>query len=73
MIEHNHRFMPVVEGDLIRGAITRTDILRPLHEDISRPWLSSTEGIQKKAHERNLRVLLKERLLLTLKASYEHS
>ena len=62
MIEHNQRFMPVVEGDRIIGAITRTDILRTLHEDISRPWLSSAEGIQKKTHERNLRMLLKERL-----------
>ncbi|MCC6544011.1 MAG: CBS domain-containing protein [Nitrospirae bacterium] len=62
MIEHNQRFMPVVEGDRVIGAITRTDILRALHEDISRPWLSSTLGISSKAHERNLRVLLKERL-----------
>ncbi len=62
MIEHNQRFMPVVEGDRIIGAITRTDILRTLHEDISRPWLSSAEGVQKKTHERNLRMLLKERL-----------
>jgi len=62
MIEHNQRFMPVVEGDRIIGAITRTDILRTLHDDISRPWLSSAEGIQKKTHERNLRMLLKERL-----------
>lgn len=62
MIDHNQRFMPVVEDDRVIGAITRTDILRALHEDISRPWLSSPEGIQKKVHERNLRVLLKERL-----------
>src|SRR3990170_3224566 len=62
MIEHNQRFMPVVEGYRIIGAITRTDILRTLHEDISRPWMSSAEVIQKKTHERNLRMLLKERL-----------
>ncbi len=62
MIEHNQRFMPVVEDDRIIGAITRTDLLRTLHEDISRPWLSSTEGRPKKPHERNLRNLLKERL-----------
>src|SRR3972149_271521 len=62
MIEHNQRFMPVMDGDRIIGAITRTDILRTLHEDITRPWLSSPDGVQKKPHERNLRTLLKERL-----------
>lgn len=62
MMEHNQRFMPVVEGDTIIGAITRTDILRTLHEDISRPWTSSEEGTQKRPHERNLRALLKEKL-----------
>src|SRR3990170_6461077 len=62
MIEHNKRFMPVMDGDRIIGAITRTDILRTLHEDITRPWLSSPDGVQKKPHERNIRTLLKERL-----------
>ncbi len=62
MMDHNQRFMPVVDGDRIIGAITRTDILRTLHEDISRPWLSSTEEVQKKFHEKNLRVMLHERL-----------
>ena len=62
MIEHNQRFMPVMDGDRIIGAITRTDILRTLHEDITRPWLSSPDGVQKKPHERNIRTLLKERL-----------
>ncbi len=62
MIEHNQRFMPVVDGDMVTGAITRTDILRTLHEDISRPWTSSGEGLRTKPHERNLRALLREKL-----------
>lgn len=36
MIEQNQRFMPVMEGDKIVGAITRTDILRTLYEDMLR-------------------------------------
>ncbi|MCX8069409.1 MAG: CBS domain-containing protein, partial [Thermodesulfovibrionales bacterium] len=34
MIETNQRFVPVLEGDKIIGAITRTDILRTMYEDI---------------------------------------
>jgi tRNA nucleotidyltransferase (CCA-adding enzyme) len=33
MIEQNQRFVAVVEGEKIIGAITRTDILRSLYED----------------------------------------
>lgn len=62
MIEHNQRFMPVVEDERIVGAITRTDILRALHEDITRTWEVTTEMGPKRPHERNLRGLLKDRL-----------
>ncbi|MBI5846421.1 MAG: CBS domain-containing protein [Nitrospirae bacterium] len=33
MIEHNQKFMPVLEGQRIAGAITRTDLLRVLYEE----------------------------------------
>jgi tRNA nucleotidyltransferase (CCA-adding enzyme) len=36
MIEQNQRFMPVVDGKKIIGAITRTDLLRVLYEDYLR-------------------------------------
>ena len=36
MIEQNRRFMPVVEGNKITGAITRTDLLRSLYESLLR-------------------------------------
>ncbi len=36
MIEQNQRFVPVIEGDKIKGAITRTDILRAIYEDFLR-------------------------------------
>ncbi|MDD5435872.1 MAG: CBS domain-containing protein, partial [Nitrospira sp.] len=61
MIEHNQRFIPVVEGNRIIGAITRTDILRTLHEDITRTWEVTEKGV-KRPHERNLRSILKDRL-----------
>lgn len=62
MIEHNQRFMPVVEGERIVGAITRTDILRALHEDITKTWEVSAEKGPKRPHEKNLRHMLRERL-----------
>lgn len=36
MIEHNQRFMPVLRGRQIAGAITRTDLLRVLYEEFLR-------------------------------------
>lgn len=36
MVEQNQRFMPVVENEQIIGAITRTDLLRSLYEDLLR-------------------------------------
>lgn len=36
MIEQNQRFMPVIENEQIIGAITRTDLLRSLYEDLLR-------------------------------------
>lgn len=36
MIEQNQRFMPVIEHDQIVGAITRTDLLRSLYENLLR-------------------------------------
>ena len=36
MIEQNQRFVSVVEGGKVKGAITRTDILRTLYEDYLR-------------------------------------
>lgn len=56
MIERNQRFMPVVEGTKIVGAITRTDLLRALHEhfQLMKP--------QESYFSRNLRSLLRERL-----------
>lgn len=34
MIEQNQRFVPILSGSKVVGVITRTDLLRALHEDI---------------------------------------
>lgn len=47
MIEHNQRFMPVVDGAKIIGALTRTDLLRALHEDVLRKSRISEEELKK--------------------------
>ncbi|MCX7913418.1 MAG: CBS domain-containing protein [Thermodesulfovibrionales bacterium] len=36
MVEQNQRFVPVLDGERIVGAITRTDIMRMLYEDLLR-------------------------------------
>jgi len=43
MVEHNQRFVAVMEGKNIVGAITRTDILRSLYEDVLRKSRITTE------------------------------
>lgn len=68
MIEQNQRFAPVIEGEKIIGAITRTDILRALYEDfLKKQRITSKETAeQASAAERNLSRVLKERLPLHL-------
>jgi len=61
MIEQNQRFMPVLEGDRIIGAITRTDILRILYEDmLKRSRLPLTAG-EKPSMGRNLATWIREK------------
>jgi len=62
MIEHNQRFMPVVEGDRVVGAITRTDILRARHEDLTTVLETSAVKEPRRPHERSLRNILREHL-----------
>lgn len=60
MIEQNQRFMPVIEGERIVGAITRTDILRTLYEDMLRRSRLETVSTGKPLAERNLSNILKD-------------
>lgn len=66
MIEHNQRFVPVLDGDSVIGAITRTDIMRSLYENFLR-----RSGIEPKdsqavkpsvVFDKNIATLMKQRL-----------
>lgn len=62
MVEQNQRFMPVVENGTIIGAITRTDILRTLYEDmLKRSRVGVLRPEEKPSMGRNLRTWLRER------------
>lgn len=62
MIEHNQRFMPVLEGDTIVGAITRTDLLRAMYEDyLRRARISETVTEERGMRGKNLGSWLKDK------------
>lgn len=62
MIEHNQRFMPVLEGDQIVGAITRTDLLRVLYEEFLRRRRIDKDGVtEPHVSQRNLATWLRDR------------
>jgi len=62
MIEHNQRFMPVLKGESIIGAITRTDLLRVLYEEFLRKRRVDKEDITEiRMVSRNLTTLMKDR------------
>jgi tRNA nucleotidyltransferase (CCA-adding enzyme) len=62
MIEHNQRFMPVIEKGNIVGAITRTDLLRTLYEEfLRRRRLDKSDARETPSIGRNIAVLLKEK------------
>ncbi|HMK60076.1 MAG TPA: CBS domain-containing protein [Dissulfurispiraceae bacterium] len=66
MIEQNQRFVAVMDGEKIVGAITRTDILRALYEDVLRKSRLMPEqtmrGGSYQAFGRNVSSLLKDTL-----------
>ncbi|GBE39991.1 poly(A) polymerase I precursor [bacterium BMS3Bbin08] len=63
MVEQNQRFMPVIENRRITGAITRTDLLRSLYEDILRKSRIGKEPLQEKTLTgRNLASGMREKL-----------
>jgi tRNA nucleotidyltransferase (CCA-adding enzyme) len=65
MIEQNQRFMPVIEKGHIIGAITRTDLLRSLYEDLLRKSRIGEERFMgKQLAGRNVGSLMKEKFPL---------
>ncbi len=62
MIEHNQRFMAVIEKGNIAGAITRTDLLRTIYEEfLKRRRLDKSDARETPSIGRNIAVLLKEK------------
>ncbi len=62
IIEHNQRILPVIEGGRLEGVITRTDLLRFLH-DIAikeKPYLREEEGFT--TRKKYIKKLMKETL-----------
>ncbi len=62
IIGNNQRFLPVVEGHELKGAITRTDLLRVLEDEIAKTVLEKLEFHEKYVKRKNLRKLMEERL-----------
>ncbi|MDP1759790.1 MAG: CBS domain-containing protein, partial [Thermodesulfovibrionales bacterium] len=62
MIEHNQRFMAVIDKGNIAGAITRTDLLRTIYEEfLKRRRLDKSDARETPSIGRNIAVLLKEK------------
>jgi len=61
IIENNQRFLPVLSGKKLVGAITRTDLLRVLHVDV-KPDGIELEPSSHAERKRTVHALLKERL-----------
>ena len=75
MIEQNQRFMPVVEGDKVLGAITRTDLLRAMYnESLRRTGIreADTETMPS-AMTRNIGPWLRNRMSAELYAMLEEA
>jgi tRNA nucleotidyltransferase (CCA-adding enzyme) len=78
MIERNQRFVPVVTGARIIGVITRTDLLRTLHDDVlkiarRRTIRPGESDAQIGGPHRNVKGLLQSRLPRKLAALLEEA
>ncbi|NJN69887.1 MAG: CBS domain-containing protein, partial [Nitrospira sp.] len=65
MIEQNQRFVPVLKGTQIVGVITRTDLLRTIHNDVLKTGIRGVPDSSKLAAggpHRNVTGLLRSRL-----------
>ncbi|HVN96026.1 MAG TPA: CBS domain-containing protein [Syntrophorhabdaceae bacterium] len=62
IIGSGQRFLPVVEEGELKGAITRTDLLRILEDEIAKTVLEKLEFHEKYAKRKNVRKLMVERL-----------
>ncbi len=68
MIRHTQRFLPVVERDKVVGAITRTDLLRALHDGLLEREKSGLAPGGEEGFGRNVSGIIQERLPETTQA-----
>ncbi len=62
MIEQNQRFMPVIEDEKVKGAISRTDLLRTIYDDyLRKSHLDHKQMVVKNHIRRNISGLINER------------
>jgi tRNA nucleotidyltransferase (CCA-adding enzyme) len=67
MIEQNQRFMPIIENEQIVGAITRTDLLRSLYENMLKKDRVVKESVSKKlVIGKNLSTIMRDKFPKTL-------
>ena len=64
MLERNQRFVPVLKDDRVVGVITRTDLLRTLHDDVLIAAKARAKGTEPPpfTYRRNLRSMMRDRL-----------
>ena len=76
MLERNQRFVPILRGTKVIGVITRTDLLRTLHDDVllaARARAKGQDAGPPFVSRRNIRAMLKDRLPATLFALLERA
>lgn len=62
IIGNTQRFLPVVKDKELRGAITRTDLLRILEDEIAKTVLEKLEFHEKYVKRKNVKRIMEERL-----------
>ncbi len=62
IIGNSQRFLPVVHDNELKGAITRTDLLRILEDEIAKTVLEKLEFHEKYVKRKNLKRIMEERL-----------
>jgi tRNA nucleotidyltransferase (CCA-adding enzyme) len=62
IIGNSQRFLPVVKDNELKGAITRTDLLRILEDEIAKTVLEKLEFHEKYVKRKNVKRIMEERL-----------
>ncbi len=62
IVGNSQRFLPVVRNNELKGAITRTDLLRILEDEIAKTVLEKLEFHEKYVKRKNFKKVMEERL-----------